>query len=229
MLNTILNKKKNANLEAMIKDINEKAEEEKERLIQDSVEQIEEILKEIREKDNIKMHEALKIKHDLEALNKQKEEEKSQAVFSVGDYVFVESLSVEGTIVKKKKDLYSVNIGNMTIEVKNSDLERKVKKEEKKKVNISSKIKMSKVSNELNLIGKTSSEALYELEKFLDQARIINLSPVRIIHGFGQGILRNVVKDYLKKCSFVESYTLAGYGQGSGGATLVYLKKRNEQ
>ena len=87
----------------------------------------------------------------------------------------------------------------------------------------------NKVSNEINLIGKTSNEALYELEKFLDQARLLNLTPVRVIHGFGQGILRATVENYLKKCSFVESYSLAGYGQGSGGATMVYLKKRNEK
>ena len=149
--------------------------------------------------------------------------------FSVGDYVFVESLSMSGTIVKKNKDLYSVNLGKMTVEVKNSDLERKEKKVEKAKVNISSKVKNTRVSNEINLIGKTSNEALYELEKFLDKARIINLSPIRVIHGFGAGILRKTVENYLKKCDFVESYSLAGYGQGSGGATIVYLKKRNEQ
>ena len=121
------NRVKNANLEALIKDVNDKAEEEKERLIQESVEKIEEILYEIRNKDNLKMHEALKIKHELESLNKEKEEEKSQSVFSVGDYVFVESLSLFGTIVKKNKDMYSVNVGKMTIEVKNKDLEKREK------------------------------------------------------------------------------------------------------
>ena len=176
-----------------------------------------------------KMHEALKAKHELEELLEKKQEEKSQAVFQVGDYVFVESLSLFGTITKKNKDNYSVNVGKMTVEVKNSDLEIKEKKKEKSKVNLSSKVKGSKITNEINLIGKTSSEALYELEKFLDQARMINLSPVRIIHGFGKGILRNMVDNYLKKCDFVESYNLAGYGQGSGGATMVYLKKRNEK
>ena len=64
------------------------------------------------------------------------------------------------------------------------------------------------------------------MKQFLDKARVINLSPVRIIHGFGEGILRKAVDEYLKKCDFVESYTLAGFGSGSGGATMVYLKKR---
>ena len=50
------------------------------------------------------MHEALKAKHDLEELLQKEEEKKSQAVFQVGDYVFVESLSLFGTIVKKNKD-----------------------------------------------------------------------------------------------------------------------------
>ena len=222
-----LSEEKNRNLEAMILDIQNKAEEEKNRLIEESVEKIEEILYEIRNKDNLKMHEALQAKRELESLLEIKQEEKSKAVFQIGDYVFVESLSMFGTIVKKNKDNYCVDLGNMTIEVKNSDLEKKEKKVEKTKVNISSKVKARKVTNELNLIGKTSNEAKYELEKFLDSARMINLSPVRIIHGYGKGILRSMVESYLKKCDFVESYSLAGYGQGSGGATMVYLKKRN--
>ena len=117
----------------------------------------------------------------------------------------------------------------MTVDVKNSDLTKKEKTKEKKEVKISNVGKKTKISNEINLIGKTSNEALFELEKFLDRARMINLSPVRIIHGFGKGILRATVDNYLKKCDFVESYCLAGYGQGSGGATMVYLKKRNQQ
>lgn len=227
-LELALNKEKNDNLQALILDVKEKANEEKERLIKESVEYIEEVLYEIRNKDNLKMHEALKAKQQLEALSIKEEEEKSQAVFQVGDYVFVNTLSLFGTITKKNKDLYSVNVGNMTIEVKNKDLEKRVKVKEKPKVRVSSKSSGSRITNEINLIGKTSSEALYELERFLDKARMINLSPVRIIHGFGQGILRNTVESYLKKCDFVESYSLAGYGQGSGGATMVYLKKRTQ-
>ena len=120
-----LAKQKEANLNALIKDVQEKAEEEKERLIKESVEQIEEILYEIRTKDNLKMHEALKAKKELEELALKEEEEKSNAVFQVGDYVFVTSFNSYGTITKKNKDVYSVNLGKMTINVKNKD-KRKV-------------------------------------------------------------------------------------------------------
>ena len=92
-------KEQNSNLEALILDVKNKAEEEKERLVEESIEKIEEILYEIRNKDNLKMHEALKAKHDLEELLQKEEEIKSQAVFQVGDYVFVESLSMFGTIM----------------------------------------------------------------------------------------------------------------------------------
>ena len=221
-----LAKQKEANLNALIKDVQEKAEEEKERLIKESVEQIEEILYEIRTKDNLKMHEALKAKKELEELALKEEEEKSNAVFQVGDYVYVTSFNSYGTITKKNKDVYSVNLGKMTINVKNIDLEKRVKTKTKAKVVVSNKVKLTKMSNEVNLIGMTKEEAVYEMKQFLDKARVINLSPVRIIHGFGEGILRKAVDEYLKKCDFVESYTLAGYGSGSGGATMVYLKKR---
>ena len=97
-----LSKEQNKNLEALIQDVKNKAEEEKERLVEESVERIEEILYEIRNKENVKMHEALKAKKELEDLLEKEQEIKSQAVFQVGDYVFVESLSLCGTITKKK-------------------------------------------------------------------------------------------------------------------------------
>jgi DNA mismatch repair protein MutS2 len=222
-----INKQKEKNLNDLIKDVQDKAEEEKERLIKESVEKIEEILYEIRNKDNLKMHEALKAKKALEDLTLKEEEERSNAVFQIGDHVYVSSLNTYGTITRKNKDVYGVDVGSMTITVKNKDLEKREKNKVKPKVFVSNRVKLAKVSNEVNLIGMNRDEALYELKQFLDKARVINLSPVRIIHGFGEGILRKMVNDYLKKCDFVESYTLAGYGSGSGGATMVYLKKRN--
>lgn len=57
----------------------------------------------------------------------------------------------------------------------------------------SGKMKMGKsmhVSPEINLLGKTVDEAVAELDKYLDDAYIAHLSPVRIVHGKGTGALR---------------------------------------
>ena len=64
------------------------------------------------------------------------------------------------------------------------------------------KIRMSKsatISPEINLIGKTTDEAIALLDKYLDDAYLSHLGSVRIVHGKGTGALRNAVHTYLKR------------------------------
>ena len=91
-----------------------------------------------------------------------------------------------------------------------------------------SKIKMSKsysVSGEINLIGKTTDEAIYELDKYLDDAYLAHLPSVRIVHGKGTGALRNAVSNKLKRTSYVKSYRAGEYGEGDAGVTICEFKE----
>ena len=72
----------------------------------------------------------------------------------------------------------------------------------------SGKMKMGKsmhVSPEINLLGKTVDEAVAELDKYLDDAYIAHLSPVRIVHGKGTGALRNGIHQYLRRQKHIKS------------------------
>ena len=80
------------------------------------------------------------------------------------------------------------------------------------------------ISPELNLLGKTTDEALNELDKYLDDARMSHLSSVRIVHGKGTGALRKAVHNYLRKQKWVKSYRLGDFGEGDAGVTIVTLK-----
>ena len=81
------------------------------------------------------------------------------------------------------------------------------------------------ISNELNLRGMTSDEALRELERYLDYARSSEWREVRIIHGKGSGALKNTVHQYLAGVNFIESYRLGRWGEGDSGVTVVLLKQ----
>ena len=74
------------------------------------------------------------------------------------------------------------------------------------------------------MIGQRGDEALINVSKYLDSARLKNLKTVRIIHGSGKGILRKLIHEYLAKCDFVKNYHLGGYYDGQGGATIVEFK-----
>ena len=89
------------------------------------------------------------------------------------------------------------------------------------------KVKMSKslaVSPEINLLGKTVDEAIAELDKYLDDAYIAHVSPVRIVHGKGTGALRSGIHSYLKRQKHVKSYRLGAFGEGDAGVTIVEFK-----
>jgi DNA mismatch repair protein MutS2 len=78
---------------------------------------------------------------------------------------------------------------------------------------------------EINLIGRTTDEAVDETDKFLDTAYLNSLSHVRIIHGHGTGALRRAIADFLRKHPHVARYSQAPPDQGGAGATVVELKQ----
>ena len=77
--------------------------------------------------------------------------------------------------------------------------------------------------NELNLIGKTTDEAVDLTDKFLDAAFLNGLSEVRIIHGHGTGALRKAITEFLSDHPHVARFTVAPQDKGGAGATVVEL------
>ena len=149
----------------------------------------------------------------------------------IGDSVLVLSLNLKGTVhtlPNAKGDLYVqmgilrslVNINDLVL--LNDDVSPA-----KKYGGSGSKIKMSKsmsVSSEINLIGKTTDEALALLDKYLDDAYIAHLSSVRIVHGKGTGALRKAVHGLLKRTKTIAEYHLGEFGEGDAGVTIATFK-----
>lgn len=90
-----------------------------------------------------------------------------------------------------------------------------------------SRIKMNKsysVSSEINLLGRTVDEALFELDKYLDDAYLAHIPSVRIVHGKGTGALRSAVQSKLRKTKYVESFRQGEFGEGDAGVTIAVFK-----
>ena len=77
---------------------------------------------------------------------------------------------------------------------------------------------------EINVIGKNLSEAIPEVEIFIDKAVVSGLQEVNIIHGVGLKILSKGIHDYLRKHPRVAEYRFGKYGEGEHGVTFVSLK-----
>lgn len=151
----------------------------------------------------------------------------------IGDSVKVISMNLKGTVhslPNARGDLYVqmgilrslVNINDLILLEEDAALGTK-----KFQKTSAGKIKMSKsasVSTEINLIGKTTDEAIPLLDKYLDDAYLAHLPSVRIVHGKGTGALRNAVQAHLKRLKYVKSFHLGEFGEGDAGVTIAEFK-----
>jgi len=78
---------------------------------------------------------------------------------------------------------------------------------------------------ELDLRGKLVDQALTQLDKFLDDAVLVNLPFVRIIHGKGTGALKEAIHKHLPTAHPGIEFALAEPAQGGAGATVIKFKK----
>ena len=144
-----------------------------------------------------------------------------------GKKVYVKSLDAYAKIVSVKKDKSEAEIliGDIKSKVKLSDLynsEDEILNETP--IKVSNRARSATPKIELNIIGKTSLEALEELKFFLDQAVVNGLEEIKIIHGVGSGVLLKAVREYLKHDKNVKEFRRGIYGEGENGVTIVKLK-----
>ena len=85
-------------------------------------------------------------------------------------------------------------------------------------------MKLVATPSEVDLRGMDSIEAICVMERYLDEAMRSNVSPVRVIHGKGTGVLRSAVHDALRKNKFVKKFRLGVYGEGEDGVTIVEFR-----
>ena len=153
--------------------------------------------------------------------------------FKLGESVKVLSMNLTGTVssLPDARGNLFVQMGILRSQVNISDLEiieepMTITAKQMHRTS-SGKMKMNKsmsISPEINLIGKTVDEAIAELDKYLDDAYLAHLSPIRIVHGKGTGALRKGIHNYLKRLKYVKSFRLGVFGEGDAGVTIVEFK-----
>lgn len=77
---------------------------------------------------------------------------------------------------------------------------------------------------ELDIRGCDCNDGVYQLDSFIDQAVMSNISTIWIIHGKGTGLLRSAVHNRLKNHPSVKTFRLGVYGEGEDGVTIAELK-----
>ena len=231
------------------KDIILKAYQEAEKIIRETQDKAEKIMINLNKKralnkksKSILFEELHEMKEDVkEKLIPEKKLIENQNI-NVGDYVLIRSLNKEGTVlsISDKGEKCKIQIDNIKISASIFDLEKVEKIETKnnkyiytadntsKKLTEKDNFYLSKIKdfkNEISLRQFSVDEAKPILEKYLDDAYLLGISPVYIIHGKGKGILRIEVRKLLENIPYVKSFRFGNTNEGGTGVTLVYLKK----
>lgn len=220
--------KKLAGIEKQREATLEQAKKASNALLDDAKKMIDEIIKEVREKDNIKDHEVLNAKHMLDDLKHEKKQKVKvqNHTFVVGDHVKIDSMNREGDISEVLKNhQVTVLVSGLAIKLKDTDITFLHPKIKVQKVKSGGRPKMKKTGHyEVNIIGMRYQEAMDTVDKFIDDAIVLGYPSVRIVHGMGTGVLRNGVRKMLKTNKNVKAFRDGGPNEGGLGATVVDLE-----
>ena len=145
-----------------------------------------------------------------------------------GDWVkFLDSENI-GQVMEIARDNVILAMGDLRSVVKLNRVEKvsnkSVPKEIRKSHSTDLTESFSTFNTELDLRGMRGDEALFEIEKYLDRAVMLGLSGLKIIHGKGDGILRKLIREYLRKYPQVSHIEDEHADRGGDGITFVYLK-----
>lgn len=146
----------------------------------------------------------------------------------VGATVYIGHLNQQGCILStpNKSNQVQVQIGNAKLMLPISSITKVISTKEKT-FNGSSNYKTNKTktaTSEINVIGYNVDEAVFVVDKYLDDCALAKLNNVRIVHGKGTGALMKGIHSFLKTNSHVKSFRLGTFGEGEMGVTVVELR-----
>ena len=214
--------KANAKIERTIKEIKE-AQAEKQRT------------KELREELKEMKNDLVK---DAEVIAKKLKAEEKDEVFSqdlkVGDTVCINELEVIGELLAISDTDVTVQFGDVRLRTTADKLRKMSKTQAKKAANNPSYLHKS-IMNDINekaqhfnltldVRGQRGDEAVDNVAKYIDEANLLSVKEVSILHGKGNGILRKLIREYLSKQSCVHDFHDASLETGGAGITRVTLK-----
>lgn len=153
----------------------------------------------------------------------------SRQPLAIGDRARVLSLDQEGPVTALLGDEVEVLVGNFKVKVARHDVERADSQSggpEPKRYagqTVWAFDERPPPPSQLDMRGWRAEQVVPELERYLNDAYLGGLPSVRIVHGKGTGVLRQVVRDYLLHSRLVERFETADAREGGDGATVAYI------
>ncbi len=197
-------------------------------------EAVQELKNLLKEKDNPpKWHEVEQKRQRIRELHveepwRESTAEIAPADLKPGDYVLIKNINQRGYVLEgpDPQGEVTVQVGILKLNVSQDQLVPSESPEEKKyqRKNQSFLEKARTISKEIDVRGKLAEEAIQEIDKYLEDANLVGIDSVRIIHGKGTGALRKAVRNFLQDHRYVQSFQDGAREEGGYGVTVVKLK-----
>ncbi len=203
--------------------------------------QLEQLVREIRQSQNLDKAKALlkenkvereEISQEVHELQEKvyhvqdKKTKKDETPIQVGDFVRMRTGGDIAKVDSIKKQNAVILVGQLRMTVKVRDLQKAgtpITAPRKGKITTDTVTTTSNFVNKLDLRGMRRDEAIRTVELFVDEALIANGDELRIIHGKGDGILRRAVRQKLREYSAVQEIRHEEPKNGGDGVTIVEL------
>ncbi len=223
------------------KEILNKAKEEASSLLAETNKEIEKTIRHIKE-NKAEKKETKQVRTRLTALKDRVKPEKTKiknpelkvvgGEIAIGDYVRLIGQEVVGQVVGERGKDLEVAIGELKSNIKRSRLEKvlhtavkSMRKERRKEsiqgINLNQK--NANFNTRIDVRGKRAEEILPIIEQFIDEAIMFGIQEVKILHGTGHGVLRDIIRQRLKEEPQVASFRDEHVEQGGAGVTVVSL------
>lgn len=235
-------------LEDSKKNIILEAQNQAQQIIKDSNKLIEKTIKEIKE-NSAEKEKTKTIRKELSEFsenirinkNSSKKSVKEKLIkpldktISKGDYVKLKEQDIIGIVESINQEQISIAFNSIKLKTTKDSVEKISRKEAKSKI----KKTQSKINNSIynsinekaanfklsiDVRGKKVDECLSLISKYIDDALLLNIKEIRIIHGKGFGILYKVIRDFLRDFEQIESFEDEDIKRGGHGITIVKFK-----
>ncbi len=156
----------------------------------------------------------------------------SEKPFVPGDAVRMTDTLASGEIIRIENRMAQIETGSLTIFVPLDKIERISRSELRKSLRSESKLperdplitqRKLNFKPEIDIRGIRGEEALTLVRDFIDNALMVQHRNLRILHGKGNGILRQLVREYLSSMNIVKSYRDEQVDLGGSGITVVEM------
>ncbi|HEY4788354.1 MAG TPA: endonuclease MutS2 [Bacteroidales bacterium] len=175
-----------------------------------------------------------RVKKKESHIESQQSKEIEKAKIEVGDKVKLFGQDSVGEVLDINGKNYLVAFGSMTTSLPESRIEKISNNEFKRQSQVqhnpavaahfSMQERRLNFKSNIDVRGMRTEEALEKVQELVDEALMLNFHEVKILHGKGNGILRQMIREFLSTFDFIKSYHDEHIEMGGSGITVVELE-----